>query len=885
MRRSLRVLIIEDNPADSELILNHLRREGYDVQATRVETKADYLAALGPELDVILSDHTLPEFSAPLALELLQSRGLDVPFIIVSGTIDEEVAVGAMRQGAADYLLKDRLARLGTAVSQAVEQARLRRERRQAVEELRLFRMLVDQSNDTFEVLDPETARFLDVNEKGCNELGYTHAEYCSLRLFDVDPTIEEAAWPQIVANIRSAGTINSEGHHRRKDGTTFPVEVNVKWVNADRDYIVAAVRDITARKQAEDVLRESERRFREMLETVELIAVILDDRARVIFCNDYFLKVTGWSREEAMGADWFSVFAPFKPERRKIFFDTFESGTFPAHYENSIKTKTGDVREIVWNNTMLRGSGGNIVGVARIGTDVTEQKRAEEALRESEKRFRSFMEHSPVAGWIVDAEGRFHYVSPGYYRMFKAKEPDLTGKLISEVIDPALAEEYLANNYTVLHEHRALEAVEPAVRCDGTTGEFMVVKFPMESPDGATWVGGIAMDITERKRLEQQFLRAQRMESIGTLAGGIAHDLNNSLGPIIMSLDVLESKFPDPDSRELLDIIRTSAQHASNMVRQVLSFGRGVEGPRVEVQIRHLVQEIEKIVNDTFPKNIEVRTNAPRDLWTVVGDPTQLHQVLLNLCVNARDAMPGGGILTISAENISFDAHYAGLNLDAHPGDYVLIRVEDSGVGIPPDVIDKIFDPFFTTKGIGKGSGLGLSSSLGIVTSHDGFIRVQSEAGKGAEFQIHLPAQSTAATAADEGAKSETIMPRGNGETILVVDDEPPVREITKKTLEAFGYRVILAADGADAVSIFGSRGGEIDAVLTDISMPIMDGPATIHVLRRMNPQLPIIATSGRATKEQLERIAGLHIDHILAKPSTATELLTEVKRALSKK
>jgi len=390
-----------------------------------------------------------------------------------------------------------------------------------------------------------------------------------------------------------------------------------------------------------------------------------------------------------------------------------------------------------------------------------------------------------------------------------------------------------------------------------------------------------INTDFTERKKLERQFLRVQRMESIGTLAGGIAHDLNNVLGPIMMSLDLLRMRFPDPASQELISIIDASAQHGAGMVRQVLSFGRGVEGRKLEVQVKHLIKEIEKIANETFLKHVQVRTIVPHDLWPVIGDPTQLHQVLLNLCVNARDAMPQGGTLIISAENLVIDAQYASANLEALPGPYIALQVEDSGTGMPPEVIEKIFDPFFTTKELGKGTGLGLSTSLGIVQSHGGFLRVDSELGHGSKFKVYLPAQAEASPEALAAAAAE--MPRGDGELILVIDDEAAIRQITEQTLKAYGYRVVVAADGAAAIALFAPRIAEIAAVLTDMMMPVMDGLATIRILRRMNPRLPIIAASGLDTDRKADEVASLGVKHFLLKPYTAATLLKVLKQALA--
>jgi signal transduction histidine kinase len=442
---------------------------------------------------------------------------------------------------------------------------------------------------------------------------------------------------------------------------------------------------------------------------------------------------------------------------------------------------------------------------------------------------------------------------------------------------------EWADRDVRALEEVRATGACTPYekeyFRRDGTRVPILIVAatFKDNPEEGFCFV----IDLTERKKLEQQLLRSQRMESIGTLAGGIAHDLNNVLSPIMMSLAVLEMKFPDDDSKELLDMLSTSAQRGADMVRQVLSFARGVEGRRMEVQIKHLIRDLVKIVNDTFPKNIEVETALPAEIATVLGDPTQLHQVLLNLCVNARDAMPEGGKLVLSIEEIVLDAHYAALNPDAQAGPYLRLDAADTGTGMPPEVIDKIFDPFFTTKAPGKGTGLGLSTTLGIVKSHGGFIRAYSEVGRGTKFSVYLPA-APAGSVAVEAEPSSPRLPRGHGELILVVDDEEFVRHITKQTLETFGYRVALAGDGAEALAVHAMRGGEIAAVLLDMMMPVLDGPATIRVLRRLNPTIRIIGASGFSTHGATAHAASLGVTHFLPKPYTAEALLKMLQEVL---
>ncbi len=390
-----------------------------------------------------------------------------------------------------------------------------------------------------------------------------------------------------------------------------------------------------------------------------------------------------------------------------------------------------------------------------------------------------------------------------------------------------------------------------------------------------------INTDITERKKIEAQYLRAQRMESIGTLAGGIAHDLNNVLAPIMMAIDLLKMQETNPRRLSVLTTMEGSAKRGADMVKQVLSFARGVEGQQLDVQVAHLMREIEKFTNETFLKNIEVHCDVPVELWLVKGDPTQLHQVLLNLCVNARDAMPNGGRLSLSASNLKLDEQYVGMNIDAKLGPHVCIQVEDSGTGMPPDVIERIFEPFFTTKELGKGTGLGLSTTIAIIKSHGGFVRVYSEVGMGTRFHIYLPAQTEPGAIGLE--TSEPELPRGNGELVLVIDDEVAVRQITRQTLEAFGYRVLLASDGVEATSIYATRHQEIDVVLTDMMMPLMDGPTTIMVLLRINPGLRIIAASGLNANGMVAKATNAGVKHFIPKPYTAETLLKTICEVLS--
>ncbi len=388
-----------------------------------------------------------------------------------------------------------------------------------------------------------------------------------------------------------------------------------------------------------------------------------------------------------------------------------------------------------------------------------------------------------------------------------------------------------------------------------------------------------INIDITEQKKMEQQFLRAQRMESIGTLAGGIAHDLNNVLAPIMMSIDLLKMTSRDERTGNILATIETSTRRGADMVQQILSFARGVEGQRAMIDPLEIIPDMQHLVQDTFPKNILFRADLPTSLPMFLGDHTQVHQVLLNLCVNARDAMADGGTLTVSADTLTVDENYAAMHPDAMPGTYVRIKVTDTGTGIPQEVVDKIFDPFFTTKELGKGTGLGLSTVLAIIKSHGGFLSVQSKPGHGTTFIVCFPANMSPDCVVP--VVTEEIHPRGQGELILVVDDEAAVRAITQQTLEAYGYRVLVAADGVEAISLYTRHQTSVAAVLTDMMMPVMDGPATIRTLQHMKSTVKIIATSGLASGADSAKAIG--VKHFLPKPYSAQTILMALNEVLN--
>jgi PAS domain S-box-containing protein len=866
-------------------------------------------------------------------------------------------------------------------------------------ESLKLFRTLMDRSPDAIEVIDPETGRFLDFNETSCRRLGYTREEMLSLSIPDV---LDMGDVPfSMQANLeesRRVGARTIESRHRRKDGSSFPIEINTRYVELDRPYLLAVVRDITERHEMEQTLRENEAKFRTLFEVANDANFILHNGV-FVDCNAKALQLFGATRDQLIGQSP-ALFSPsFQP-------DGIGSQVKATKFIQS--ALAGEPQFFEWMHQRLDGTlvesdislsrfelGGNIY-IQAIVRDITERKQAEQKQRASEERYRTLFDYAPDGIVIADPQGTYLDGNASICRMLGYNRDELIGRSASDIVaqsevpkiaealneikevslhhqewqfrrkdgvhfpaevivtpmpdgnllgmirdtsERKRAEEQIAEQATFLD--KAQDAIfvrdldgkmlfwnKGAERMYGWTRQEVLSRkmddllytHPKELKEAyratmsqGDWHGelqhftkdgeelmiesrwtlirdneglaksvlAINTDITEKKMIEAQFMRAQRMESIGTLAGGIAHDLNNILAPIMMSIELLKETSTDPMSANILKTIEISAKRGADIVRQVLSFARGLEGERIEVQLKHLLNEVQNIIKDTFPKDIRLEFSIPNDIWTILGDPTQVHQILLNLCVNARDAMPNGGSLSVSVENCVLDEHYAAMNLEAKAGRYVQISVADTGTGIPPTLLEKIFEPFFTTKPINKGTGLGLSTVMAIVKSHGGLINVYSEPNKGTTFKVYLPALEMSSEARKEQL-AQASLPRGNGETILLVDDEASIITITTQTLLAFGYHVLAAADGAEAVAIYAERKNDIAVVLTDMAMPIMDGAATIRALTKMNPRLKIISASGLHANADMTKASGVGIKHFLTKPYTAATLLKAMRTIL---
>lgn len=415
-----------------------------------------------------------------------------------------------------------------------------------------------------------------------------------------------------------------------------------------------------------------------------------------------------------------------------------------------------------------------------------------------------------------------------------------------------------------------------------GTSGRQVAINIRLSAFrtfDGKTEVFAILRDVSDMELSERQSRMTQRLESIGLLAAGLAHDLKNSLAPILMSLDIIRSHYDgDP---AMIDTIMASAERASGMVKQLLTFARGSDGARVAVQLVHVVKEIQGIIQNSFPKNIDIHLRWDKKLPFVMGDATQLHQVLLNLCVNARDAMPDGGSLALEVKTEYVDSYHAGVSTELKPGKYVVVNVKDTGTGIPANILDNIYDPFFTTKESDKGTGLGLSTSIGIIRSHGGFINVHSEPGVGSLFSVYLPAQESAVFEQASTRYSEIC--KGHGETILLVDDEESIRTVGSAILKRLNFKPLLANDGVEGVMQVAMHKEEINSVIVDMNMPNMNGIQFVKAVRKLMPNLPVVVATGSMNECNNVELNSLEVSSILEKPFTEAQLSETLSKILA--
>lgn len=1014
MGTPLRVLILEDRPTDVQLILYELRLAGFEPDWSRVDAEEDFLIQLKSPIDIILSDFSMPSFDALRALRLLKERGLDIPFIVVSGSIGEDVAVDVMKQGATDYLLKDRLGRLGTAVQNALIQAQLREEKK-AAEEARssaesMFRKLVDNSLVGVQIL--QDGKYAFANSRIAEIFGYTVDELRSLN-----------SWGEVVAEsdremvagqvLRRLSGIDPYAHYvfkgLRKDHRIIEVEVRSNRIELHgRPAVLGMLIDITETKRAEAEIQRSTDLLRAIAEWTPDAVFVKDKDGRYLLFNPAAAKFVGRRVEEVIGRDDTEL---FDPEGARLVMDrdraVMASGEIDTGEE--VLTAAGVTRTFLATKAPYRDKQGNIIGVIGISRDITQRKQAEAERDYLLARMRLQFERMPLGGLLTDADFRIIDWNSAAERIFGYSKDEVLGmgppfeKIVPQVwwpqesailqrircgdmaansvnenvtkdgrviicewnntplldaagqfmgmfsiaqditdrrdaeralqlrdraiqavtqgiliSDPAQAgnpiiyvspsfekltgyspSEVIGRNCrflqgpgtdpeTVARVRRAIEEGQPCkveilnYRKDGTSFWNELSISPVTDDQGRlTHFVGSQADVTSRRKLEEQLRQVQKMEAVGRLAGGVAHDFNNLLtiinGYSELMLDSLEAADPLVD---YVEQIRRAGDRAADMTRQLLAFSRKQMQQPVVLDINTLIRDTEKMLNRLIGADIELVLDLKADLWKINADKGQMEQIIMNLILNARDAMPSGGSLVVTTNNIELDESYASMHSEAHVGKYVLLAVCDTGCGMDKETLARVFEPFFTTKEADKGTGLGLATVYGIVKQCNGHIDVYSEPGLGTTFKIYLPVNG-----ADESAAHQPQVvteARRGSEVILLVEDEAGVRSLAAQILISNGYHVLEAGNGQEALDAIEQSTQEIQLIITDVVMPGMGGRQLVERIRNRLPDAKVLFMSGY-TEDAIVRHGILSSEaEFLQKPFTAAALKTKVREIL---
>ncbi len=689
--------------------------------------------------------------------------------------------------------------------------------------------------------------------------------------------------WPLLRSLNAGERVTDEEMRLLRDDGSQAVVSVSAAPVLDAAGAVVAAVvvvHDITGRKGIEEALRASELRYRQLFER-NLAAVYRSSLdGRLLDCNDAFAHILGHgSREEVLSCPALDFY--FHPADRDAFVSSLRQFRSLSNYESRMRRRDGSAVWVLENTSLLTNDGDPIIEGTFV--DITSRKQAEEESYVSAARYRSLIENLTQGIALKDASLRFVVANRPFCDALDLREAALVGKTEFDVRPHAAAEPHHADDLRVLSRGERVEREEDRI-VEGKPRTVRIVKTPVTDERGhVVGVLGIYWDVTEQHTLEAQLRQAQKMEAVGLLAGGIAHDFNNLLAVIVGNIALSLGSLPEGHAhRELLHAAERAGVQAAELTNQLLGFSRQTILRPVPSQLHGCVEETVRLLRRTIDPRIHLEVAAAANPWTVEADPNQMSQVLMNLCLNARDAMPDGGRLRLECENVVVEDDYARQHLEARCGDFVRLRVSDTGHGIAPEIRTRIFEPFFTTKSAGKGTGLGLAMVFGIIKQHQGWIDCYSEVGTGTRFDIYLPRHGSA------GEVGPTpLLPaqpvRGGTETILLADDEPMIRALGRTILQRYGYQVILAEDGLEAVELYERHGGEIGLVVLDLTMPRLSGHDALPRLLRLNPAVRVVFASGYSA-EHLTPIHHAQIAGFISKPFRPEKLAQIVREALDR-
>jgi PAS domain S-box-containing protein len=682
-----------------------------------------------------------------------------------------------------------------------------------------------------------------------------------------------------LYSTLRRQRTCSAEIPCRRMDGREIVVRLHASRIGETlrEGRIIAVYEDITQRRRSEKALRESERFNKELISSANEGIVVYDREFRFIVWNRFMEELTGLPAGEVLGMSAFDVFPHSRDQGVEALLErALDGATIASPDLTYYVPQSGKTGWISGTYAPYRDSRGEVVGVIAMVHDITERKLAEEALRKSEENFRAIFETAPDCIFIKDRALKYVLVNPSVEALFGKTSAEIVGLSDGELFGEAAERQTREMDYRVLDGE--MVEVESSEIINGTAVTLHVVKVPMFDDAGEiTGICGIARDITQTRQLEAQLLQAQKMEAIGTLAGGIAHDFNNLLMGIQghISLMLMDTSSDHPHGAHLTgveDMIRSGA----TLTRQLLGFARGGKYEVKPTDLNDLIRKSSDMFGRT-KKEIKITRREQDGLWVVDADRGQIEQVLLNMYVNAWQAMPGGGEMTLSTQNMILDELFVKPH-KAKPGRYVKISITDTGIGMDEPTRQRVFEPFFTTKGRGRGTGLGLASAYGIIRNHGGFITLYSERGHGTAFNLYLPVSASGAVV-DAALERQVI--RGT-ETILIVDDEDIVLNVGVEVLKTLGYQVLSARGGPEAIEIYRQKAGEIDMVILDMIMPEMGGGRVFDAMKGINPAVKVLLASGYSLNGQASNILSRGCGGFIQKPFSIIDLSKKIREIL---
>jgi two-component system, cell cycle sensor histidine kinase and response regulator CckA len=885
--KPLKVLILEDRPDDAELVLCELHKAGYDPQHEQVETEEAFRSRLNNQLDIILADYHLPQYDALHALQHLKEIGLDIPFIVVTGAVGEEKAVECIKAGATDYLLKNSLARLAHAVERALEQTRIQREKKQAEQQLHLLTRALEAAANGV-LITARNGAILWVNPAFTAMTGFTREEAMGhnprlLKSGQQDAAFYRKMWETILAGRVWQGELTN----RHKNGGLFTEEITITPLRApsgEISHFIAIKQDVTVRHRMEEAMKESQERYRvlftEMMNGFALLETSGDEPAPVHLCflaiNPAFERLTGLQAESVLQKPIVEALPGIDPAWIGILHRVATTGK-PEHFEQYI--------HILKKHLEVTAFSPKHKQCAIVCVDITKRKQAEETLQQNRNFLQTMIDHLPVAVFAKSAEdGRFVLWNKTSEQLFGLSAGEILGTTDYNLFSKDQASDFRQKEQNAFRDHRIEDTPDDIVNSIHLGRRVLhTIKVPVyDDKDKPLYLLGISEDVTTQRNLEVRLLQAQKLETVGRLAGGVAHDFNNILqvirGYSTLALKGLSENDP---LREYLQEIQAAEEKAASLTHQLLAFSRRQILQMKVLNLNTIVSEMQKLLCRLIGEDVELSTSLAPDLGCVKADPLQMEQVIMNLAVNARDAMPRGGRLRIETANAQLDPGPVTEQLDVMPGPYIILTVSDTGLGMDMETLNHLFEPFFTTKEKYKGTGLGLSMVYGIIKQSGGNILVESELERGTAFRIYLPRVSE--MAAPSVAQSAPQPTRRGTETILLVEDEPGVRKLIAEILKTSGYHVLMASSGREALTIAERHAGTIDLLITDVIMPDLNGREVADRLRDLRPGLLVLFVTGFTSETILRHGDPESFKPVIRKPFSPETLSLKIREILN--